>query len=348
MKGLLWLEIKKTMFSPALVGFAALCIVLNIIIIVVNHNLNNSESDAKPYNVFEGYSTDALADKYVAMYGMTGAAEENIRGKYDKLQAVIYEKAEDGDALFPYFGYDTYYLHSLLFGTVLFSITAECGLIAMFVALMLTGYENTRATEQIICSSKTGRQIQRTKLAASLITGLAAFAVILSVSLGIFFARYDFSSVWGDNVSSSFNYAIGDYLKPFITWHSFTVAGLLWAVIGISAGLTVVFGLFGFAAGTFFRNGFISCGAVATLCVLQFAAPMLFQMGGTPRGALNLSPVMLLLSSSGWLHSGGWFTDGGEGIIWANYESVGLTASFAVLAVSNFIAMSLHKRRDLL
>ena len=339
---LFWLELKKTLFSPALLSFFALCIMLNVIIVLVHHTVDIDKHNDEPFNVFEGYETSGLADYYVRLHRMSGDAEENIRAKYNKLQFVIDEKANDGDALSEYFGYDTYYLHNLLFGTLFFVVVIESCLIALFAVLLSTGYENMRNTEHLICTSRTGRRILRKKLAASLTTGLAVFTVILIISLAVFFARYDYSAVWSDNVSSSFNFSPGEWLKPFITWHSFTVAGFFLAVIFAAAGLMVVFTLFGFALGTVFQSGYISCGVAVTLCILQFIAPFLLQMGGTLRGILNLTPVML------WVNSGKWFTDGGAGIVWPNFESIGIIVLLVMLSALALLTASFYKRRDLL
>jgi len=345
MSMLLRLELKKTLLAPVLIGFVALCILLNATIVsdlFAGHVYDYAERKSDPYNVFEGYDASAIADSYIAKYGMSGKAERNMRDKYDKLQGVIDEKSANGDALSVYFGQGTYQIHELLFGYLLFAIIAESGLISLFAALMSTGYENTHNTEQIVCASKTGRKILWTKLTASLITGIAAFTLILAVSLAVFFTHSDYSDVWNDNVSSAFNFAYGEYDKPFITWRSFTVAGYLQSEIAAGAGLTLIFSLFGFAVGTFFRNGYVSCGTALLLCVLQFVLPFLFHMGGTVRGALNLMPVML------WFNSPLWFTDGGAGIIWANFECVGLVALLAIFTTAGVIAVKIYNRRDLL
>ncbi|MCL2109086.1 MAG: hypothetical protein FWH20_07055 [Oscillospiraceae bacterium] len=339
---LFWFELKKTLLAPVMLGFIALCIVLNVIIVLAHDTVNLDKHSAEPFNVFEEYDASELADYYVRLHGMSGGAEENIRAKYDKLQLVIDEKANDGDALSAYFGYDTYYLHNLLFGTLFFAVIIESCLIALFAVLLSTGYENTRNTEQLICTSKTGRRILRKKLVAALATGLAAFTVILIISLIVLFACFDYSAVWGDNVSSSFNFAPNEWPKPFITWHSFTVAGLFLAVTLAAAGLTLVFTLFGFALGAVFRSGYISCGVAVALCVLQFITPFMLQMGGTLRGVLNLTPVML------WVNSGKWFTDGGAGIVWSNFESFGIIVLLVILSVLALLTESFYKRRDLL
>ena len=341
---LLWFELKKTLLAPVIIGFAALSVVLNVVIIFTyDYAYQYVERESEPYNIFEGYETSGIADYYVGIHGMSGSAEKNIREKYAALQLVVDEKAANGDSLSVYFGMGTYNMHRFLFEILFFAIIAEAALLAMFVALMSIGFENIRNTEALITSSKIGWRILRTKLIASLTTGLTFFGVILAVSLCIFFARYDYSAVWNDNVSSSFN--VNYYSQnPFITWHSFTVAGYLWATIGVAAGLTVVFGLFGYAVGTFFRSGYASCGVAVALCGLQFLTVMLFQVGGTIRGVLNLTPIMLWINSN----TSRWFTEGGAEIIWAHYETIGLIACLVILTAASAIAARNYRRRDLL
>jgi hypothetical protein len=342
-------ELKKILFAPAVIGFVVLCIALNIIISLAHYTpFYNDRYSGTIYNIFEDFRASDIAEVYVGRHGMTGRAEENTRALYDRLQPVIDEKAAHGDSLSLYFGQGTYFgegtynMHNLLFGTLLFAIIAQAALIAMFTALLSTGYENTRNTEQLICSAKIGRRIMRIKLAASLITGLVFFAVILGISLAVFFIRYDYSAVWNDSVSSAFNTALGEWFKPLITWHRLTVAGLLWAVIGAAAGLTIVFSLLGFAIGTFFRNSYIACGVAFALCILQFLIVWLLPVGGTLRALSHLTPVML------WLDSPRWFTDGNAVTIWAHFETIGITALLITLTAASVIAMTLFKRRNLL
>ncbi|MBK5262771.1 MAG: hypothetical protein JJE17_09415 [Peptostreptococcaceae bacterium] len=95
----------------------------------------------------------------------------------------------------------------------------------------------------------------------------------------VFFLRFDFSGVWNDNVSSMFNYTVSEYGKPFITWHSFTVGGYLWATIGVTFGLVICICLLGYAAGVFVRNGygaFIVAALVAVVVKVVVIKPINF------------------------------------------------------------------------
>lgn len=335
-------ELKKLVLLPVMIGFVVLCIVLNAVIAIASYNDYSLNYEADIVNIFEGLKTNEIAEKYIRKYGITGENAKNIRNKYEKLQHVIDEKAANGDALSKYFGEKTHYLHSMLFKTMFMAIIAESCLLALFAALISVTYENLRDTEHIISATKVGRRILRTKLCASLTVAIALTAVVLGVSLCVFFLRFDFSGVWDDNVSSMFNYAVNEYGKPFMTWQSFTVKGYLWATIGITFGMAICFCLLGYAAGVFVRNGYGAFIAAALVIGITFLVKVLFPMGSVSRAIWGLTPIWL------WKNSGLWFTDGGADIIWANFESIGLFLSLTVLSITAFIATKIYKKRELL
>lgn len=335
-------ELKKIMLLPAMICFVALCIVLNAVIAITSYNDYSSNYEAEIVNIFEGLKTSEIAETYIRKYSITGENAENVRNKYEKLQPVIDEKATNGDALSNYFGEQTYYRHNTLFKTMFMAIIAESCLLALFTALISVTYENLRGTEHLISTTKVGRRVLMTKLCASLMATIALTAVVIGVSLSVFFLRYNFSGVWNDNVSSMFNYAVNAYGKPFMTWHSFTVKGYLLATIGMTFGLVVCFCLLGYAAGAFVRNGYGAFIAAGLVVGITFIAKVLYPIGSVSRAILGLTPIWL------WKNSGEWFTDGGADIIWANFENIGLFVSLILLSIIAFIATKIYKKRELL
>lgn len=335
-------ELKKLVLLPAIIGFVVLCIVLNAVIAITSYNDYTSNYETEIVNIFEGLKTNEIAETYIRKYSITSENAENTRNKYEKLQLVIDEKAANGDALSKYFGEQTHYRHSMLFKIMFMAIIAESCLLALFAALISVTYENLRGTEHIISTTKVGRRVLRTKLCASLTVAIALTAVIIGVSLSVFFLRFNFSGVWNDNVSSMFNYDVNEYGKPFMTWQSFTVEGYLWATIGITIGMVVCFCLLGYAAGVFVRNGYGAFIAAVLVVGITFLVKVLFPIGSVSRAIWGLTPIWL------WKNIGMWFTDGGADIIWANFESVGIFVSLTVLSIIAFIATKIYKKRELL
>jgi hypothetical protein len=339
-------ELKKLLFTPAIIGFLALCLIVNAAIAITGDDgggYGDDREETIPANVFEDYRADDLAEMYIRKYGAADGDAENIRAKYARLQTVIDKKAADGDALSRYFGEGTYYRHGLLFGTLFTAMIAESCLLALFLALLSVTWENARNTEQTVFSSKAGRRVMRVKLAASLMAAVAVAAVVLAVGLFVFFARFGYwRDAWDANVSSGFNFTVGEHGKPFIAWRSFTVAAYLRAMIGAAFPLAVCFCLLGYGVGLSVRNGYGAfIAAVAVVAALAFTEPLL-PTGSVARGALNLSPVGL------WRNSEAWFTDGGANILWANFETLGLATSLAALSLAALIAGKVFKRRELL
>jgi hypothetical protein len=293
------------------------------------------------FDVFAGYRAEAIAENYIAKYGIAGRDAENLRAKYAKLAPVIAEKSENGDSLSVYLGENTHYVHDLLFGVLLKLVIIEACIAAMFAALLSAGYELFFGTEGVVAASRKGRKVMRTKLAASLCCTAIVFAVLCALTLVLFFAKFDFSGVWDDNVSGSFNYSPIRFGEPFVTWHSFSFGGLLAACVGVGLGLALCFALFGFAVGTFIRSGYGAGVTAVALFALSVIAVPATTIGTGLRSALNLNGLRL------WARSGEWFTDGGADILPANFEMVGLAASLVVFAVFALVARTCYGRRGL-
>jgi hypothetical protein len=335
-------ELKKLLLAPVVIGFIALCLVLNAVVTASLYKPDELPPPAEPPNVFAGYSAIEQGEWYITKYQIVGREAANIRAKYAKLQPVIDEKAASGDALSPYFGEYTRQYHEILFSILLRLIIAEGCVLALFLALLSSGFENINGTEMTAYASKIGRRLYVPKLAASVTAVVVCLVVLLAVSLAIFFARFDFSGVWGDNVSSGFNGAVGHYGLPFTTWHSFTVGGYFLATLLAAFALALVFALFAFAIGLFLRNSYAAIvtaiAALAALFLLFKASPI----GSLWRGVFGFTPVSLVWQSPAW------FTEGCEDVIWANFETIGLAAALAVTAALLLFAAKIFKKRELL
>jgi hypothetical protein len=334
-------ELKKILLTPAAIALIALCLFFNIIVIIANDYMPY-DSGENAFNVFEEWDASAEAEVRIKVYGVSGKYADNIREKYTKLLPVIEEKAANGDALSDYLRDRTHFLHGLLFGTIFFAIIAESCVLALFAALISTTYESIRNTESVVYASKIGRRVVRRKIAASIVAAICFTAVILAVTLIVFFAKFDFSGVWNDNVSSSYNSAVHAFGKPFITWESFTVAEYVAAVIGGTFALAGCFCLLGGAIGIFAKNAYGAfigtVAATAFMFIIKFQLPV----GSEIRSAWNLSPVHL------WFNSAEWFTDGDADILWANFETIGLSVSLIICAAAVVISIRVFQKRELL
>ena len=371
-------EIKKIIASYAILGFVALSLVFNALLITTNgkdryadyvagvsetigielgydfsktlmglpqseyrERLFNETSELK--NVFADYFVGEIAKTYISTLNLSGKAAEDMRAKYADLQNIVAEKAEDGDSLSLYFAGSTYSQHKKLFGFVMPTLCVEGIIITLLSLLFTLGYENINRTEQLVYTSKVGRFIVLKKYVAAAIIGFLAYILLMALTFALYFRANDYSGVWDSNVSSGFN-AIRDIaigFRPFATWHNFTVLSYLLATVGLSFGLVFCFSFVGFITGTSIRNSYIAFLAIFFAGALFLALPMLLPSDSYARFGFMLTPIWLLLKQPLW------FTDGGIDVLWRNFETWGVCLSFAALAVLAVAASIKFTKRDI-
>lgn len=295
-------------------------------------------------DVFDNYDASLIGESYIKALGIDGSLAKMIRHKYSVLQESIDKKAASNESLTLYFGSDTYRYHNLLFGGVMKWLLTEGILFASLAALLSVGFENINKTGQMVYSSKKGRQILVQKLSASVLTGLGAYLILTLLTLAVYFSFNSYGGILDSSVSSAFNY-IRDLVagvRPFSTWHSFTILTYLLAVIGASMGIILLFVLMAFAIGVLIKNSYI--GFIAFLIANAAVVTLPFYLPST-----NMIPFLLTLTPEWlWLKQSLWFTDGGMEALVPNFETVGIIISLALLSVFCIYAVKHFKRRDLI
>ena len=298
-------------------------------------------------DVFEGYEIGYVGERYIAAAGATGYFAKAMRDKYAALQKVVEEKARQDESLSLYFAGSTYARHRMLFNTLMGWLLVEGALMAALAALLSAGYEQICRTGDVVYSTRAGRLIMRPKLAASVTAGLAAYAFLSLLTLAVWFGVNEYGEVWRSNVSSLFNYRM-DWIagmRPFVTWHSFSVLAYLLAVLAAGAGLMLCFALMAFGIGVWLKNSYIAfllfIAANAAMVAVPGLIPQTWMAGLAVRYLSMLSPVWL------WLKRSLWFTDGDVDILWAHFELIGLCASLAALAVFCLLAEIRFRKRNL-
>jgi hypothetical protein len=384
---LYWFELKKLLASAAVWGFLAACLLFNMIVVIVQghddyadvvgavsketgvvlddafherllraasggglsaHQLERLQHETRGVtDVFDGYETRTIAERYVAAAGITGWFAEAMRDKYAALQKAVDAKAKRDESLTLYFAGSTHARHQFLFDTLTGWLITEGALVAVLLVLLSAGYETIHRTGHVVYATKTGREVLRPKLAAALTAGIGAYFVLAFATFLVHLGLSEYGSVWNSSVSSLFNYRI-DFvagLRPFVTWHSFSVLTYGLAMIGAGAALVLCFSLIAFGIGLFVRNGYLAflvfLIANATAVVLPMQIPHAAEAVLAAKYAAMLLPVWL------WLKHGIWFTDGDIDIIWPHFETVGLCVSLAAAAAFRLLAARHFRKRNL-
>ena len=296
-------------------------------------------------DVFDGYETYHIAEKYIGLSDLTGWKADALRDKYEKLQGAVDKKAASDESLTLYFAGYTYNKHKELFGFggMINRLVVECGLIAALTMLLSLGYENNNHTSHIVFATKTGRKIIYHKLFASVTAGLLAYVVLSLITLTVYFVVNDYGNIWDSSVSSVFNYIIDVDLscRPFVTWHSFSVLTYLFAVLGITALLSICFALIAFCIGTWFRNSYLGFLVFLLINASLITLILLLPGNSTMSFIIMLTPVLM------WLQQAVWFTDGQINALWANFEIINTCISLVFLAGLCAFSVWAFRRRDL-
>ena len=88
----------------------------------------------------------------------------------------------------------------------------------------------------MVYTTCTGRNMVRGKIVAAVTAGVALYLLLTGLTLGIYFAQWDYSGLWSASVSSQFNFLTDVMVRrPFFTWADFTVAQYLVACLALGA-----------------------------------------------------------------------------------------------------------------
>ncbi len=335
-------ELRKALTVPAIAGVALLALVVNLVLIGATEEPvwpAPAEGTAMT-NIYQGYQTAQLAEEYIALDRLSGTAADRVRALYDRLQPVVDQKAAQLDALDPYLGPRSSYLHGLLYGLVMPLALTEVCFLAALMALFCLGQDRTAGTQALLWSSRTGRRIQGVKLGAALLASLALTVAVLAPTLLAFVARFHYGG-WADQVSSGYNQVPGPPDKPFLTWDRLTAGQYLAAQLGVGLGLVVVFTLLGAVIASLVRQAWAGVVTLAGCLIAMLLAPLPLPVASLPRVLLLETPLQLVLAA------GSWFTDGGADVVWPRFETVGLAGCLIVLLLLAGLAGLRIKKEDL-
>lgn len=294
---------------------------------------------------FETYDTDILKDFYTDVVKNSPTAVSWMAWKYDALSARVEHLAQTDAGMDLYAGPVTQGSHQFLFGTLMRSLLGETAIAAMLGTLYLLGYEEMHRTESLACASRTGRNLRRTKVLASLGASLVLLALVAVPTLGLYFARFDYGGIWDASVSSQFNYLSDMMLiRPFLTWGDFTVAEYLAAALALGAALTVAFSLLAALCGTLVRSPYVAALVLGLLCFGGLGITSV--LGNLPLWVgYVLSCFQLPLV---WISCNAWFTELGLNAVLPWQETIATAGNLLLLGAGTALALRRFRRKDVL
>lgn len=294
-------------------------------------------------DIFETYDTGILKDFYTNMVKASPTAVSWMAWKYDALSKRVEHLGGTDAGMDLYAGPVTQGSHQFLFGTLMRSILGEAGIAAMLGTLYLLGYEGMHRTESLTCASRTGRNLRRTKVLASLGASLALLALVAVPTLGLYFARFDYGGIWNASVSSQFNYFSDMMLiRPFLTWGDFTVAEYLAAALALGTALTAAFSLLASLCGTLVRSPYVAALVLGLLCFGGLGLTSV--LGNFPLWVgYVISCFQLPLV---WISCSAWFTELGLNAVLPWQETIATGGNLLLLSAGTALAQRRFRRKD--
>lgn len=338
------LEAKKLLQEKMFFIFIAICLCLNIGFCFSDPGTRSAVNRmADEENCQQGKKIyDTLdANRMGHFYG------EWMREKYTKFQrAIDLLDAEDAD-LSPFAGEITPLVHRALFTLQLKALLWECVIFISLLSLRAFSMEKRTEMTALIYSSQRGRRIARDKILANgLVSVLFCFGLI-SLSLTVFFASWDFSSLWDANMSSSFHYVLDSndpiLNKPFMTWVSLTLKEYFVCSLILLAGILLVWWLFANIVSLLVSDSLWGGIVLVAMMCLPFFGLILFPKLKLPwLYFLDTWTISTIIYCNQW-----WFTDLGSYSFFP-YQEVWSVIIHLLLATVGIVAGIRHfKRKEL-
>lgn len=295
-------------------------------------------------DIFESYDTGKLAGLYGGVVKDSPAAVRLMKWKYDLLAERVEHLSKTGAAMDLYAGPVTHDAHQFLYDTLFRAVVTESLLLGMLSQLYLLGCEEQRRTVLQVCASRTGRRLYGKKVLAGLTAAVFLYALLASVTLGVYFCLWDYGGIWEASVSSQFNYLTDMlYRRPFLTWGDFTVGGYLAAQLALGAALTAAFALLAAVCGLLLRNAYAAALVLAVVCFGGVGLTAMLAQAGLWMAYF----VSLVHPACVWLGMGGWFTELGlaGAVPWQETVSTGL--DLLVFGLGTALALGRFGRKDI-
>lgn len=218
---------------------------------------------------YTGINMDDLREGLFATSTMDGQLAEFMDRQFTGWENRYDEIVETGEYKEWFFSGE-YRIHSELFRSLVKNIAVQSVLLVAMATALIVSYEAEQRTQSITYTTKKGRKLIWHKFSASLITAILLFLVLTGVSLGIFFAVYDFSNFWNTPVSSGLNW---EYKLPYITWWPFTVWQFLILAIITELFVVLIVSILTFALSIYIKNSYFTWILCMALLVALFILP---------------------------------------------------------------------------
>lgn len=349
------MEIKKLTQEKLFLLFLMLCLCFNAGLCLGTGNVRAAvhqtamlETPASGDKIYDTLDTNVIGSYYYnERYINASVLNRWIKAKYQKLQASVDRlDAQDAD-LSPYAGALTPYVHEALFTHQLKALLLEGVTIISLLGLRSFSMERQMETASLVYCSRRGRRIAGDKIIANGIVSALYCLLLIVGSLTIFFMNWDFRSLWDTNIASSFNYVIDSsdpiFMKPFITWDSFTVGQYFVCSAALMSGVLVAWWLLANLVAVLVRSVYRGGIVLASMLCLPFFGLVLLPKFYLSRlFYADTLTLFCVIYCNQW-----WFTDLGYYSLFAYQEVWTVVVHILVLTACLGAGFQYFRRKDL-
>lgn len=288
----------------------------------------------------EALDAASLGELYISRCQISGPAAQRLRDKYDQLAASVQLLAQqDASLSLAAAGLTKPLLHALFYRLGR-AVLTESLLLAVMIALYLTGFERLHRTEALVYTSRRGRRIQLDKLGAGGLSVIVCAILLAALSTLAFACLWRLGPIWQASMASQFNYTASFGLRlPFIPWRPLSIAGYLAATWLLSVVVSLAFYLLSFAAGVALADAYQ--GFLLVLLALALCMGLLIYSGNAADWELFQFTSWLALAL--WWYQPIWFTDMGLSAVlpwqecWSTLVNVLLGLALTYLSYRYFL-----------
>ena len=346
-------ENELILYNKSMIVFLVICTIFNIgLIIATSSKSGELKKMSENYEyqsgqkIFKDIDGSELGSAYYdERYKKSNTLVALMHEKYQKLESSLEMLSEQQADMSTYAGELTPYVHTVLFEYLTKALIIEGILLFAFLVLETSFMEYHNKTAYIVYSSFRGRRTVFDKMSAVLIIGTLCLAVLSLLCYFIFFHMWDFEKIWDSNIASSYNY-INDYddpifMKPFITWTSFTVKQYFCASIVLMIGIWLSWWLFSTLIVLANKKISVAIGALAACLILPYFGLFLFRQIPELYFLNNWSITVNVYINQMWFTDLGYYTL----FPWQETLSVVLHLFFGMTGL--YVVYVLFRRKDI-
>lgn len=288
-------------------------------------------------DAYEDLDIMEMAQGGIEAYGIGGDAANLVRKNYEKLIPRFNELKNNGEHKNLFFIGTIYKTHSLLFKKIFVKVIFEIIILIILAVSLLVNYERDNKTIALVSSTKRGRELIKDKLFICIVSAIIITALILGITLLVYFTVFDYSKVYKVPISSALNWE----LQPVISWFNVTFIEYLLMCIAVVFIASIIFASITFVICSVLKSSY------KTFFVFFIIFGIVFML---PAFTGNYSKLLIWCHFNVFnliLNPNLWFREAGPFFTYKGYEFWVLSTSGLVTSLLTILCIKRFKKESI-